>query len=220
MKLLYVQDAKATWLFDTRLINPRGLALGDFFASLKDRYRFATAPINEYDRTDKGSLAFQGGSMPSTEEPFAVSLTIFKDGIVGHSLSNTDHATAFLEDLRMFSFESGFSVPEPSAVIRGFVSVLVVETELQLFSLNPKLFSVVEYIQSKMVTLDNKPREFDLSRIAFSSEDMGKALAPVAFTFERRIEQPFSSNLYYSEAPLQTQEHIELLDMLEEILTA
>jgi len=62
------------------------------------------------------------------------------------------------------------------------------------------------------------PREFDFSRIGFASEDLSKALAPIAFTFERRLQQPFSANRYYSEAPLQTDEHIELLDMLEGIL--
>jgi hypothetical protein len=131
---------------------------------------------------------------------------------------STDHATAFIQDLREFALESGFSFPDPSKIKRGFVSVLVVESDALLLSINPKLLPLIQYIQSKIVTLDGKPREFDFTRIAFASEDLSKPLAPVSFLFERRLELPFSSNRYYTEAPLQTQEHFELLDMLEGIL--
>lgn len=220
MKLLYVQLAKVIWLFDTRLINPRGLVVKDFFAAIKDRYDFANAPLHEFDRSDKGSLRFEGGSMHDADERAALSVTfnIYNDGIVAQTSSNTDHTTAFLQDLREFAIEWGFSIPSPSSINKGFVSLVIVETEFPLLSINPKLMPIIEFIQSKMSSLDGKPREFDLTGIEFSSEDRTKNHAPAGFTFERRLEQPFSANRYYSEAPLQTKDHLKLLDMLEGIL--
>jgi hypothetical protein len=220
MKVLYVQGAKATWLFDTRLINPLGLELKSLFTSLKDRYEFAKAPAHEHERSDKGAFVFSGGFFAISDEKLSVSLTVFRDGIVAESASNTGHATAFLEDLRDFSLGIGYSIPPPSSISKGFSSTLVLETDVELLRINPKLLPLIQFIQSKLVSLDGKPREFEFSRIAFASEDLSKPFAPTAFTFERRLEQPFSANRYYSEAPLQTNEHIELLDKLEAILKA
>jgi hypothetical protein len=220
MKVLYVQGAKATWLFDTQLLNPRGLELKSLFASMKERYEFAKSPVHEHDRSEKGSFVFSSGVFPESGEKRSVSLTVFRDGVVAESTSNTIHATAFLDDLREFALETGYSMPPTSSVGKGFSSLLVVETDAVLLTINPKLLPLIQFIQSKIVTLDGKPREFDFSRIGFASEDLSKPFAPIPFTFERRLEQPFSANRYYSEAPLQTDEHIELLEMLEGILKA
>ena len=220
MKVLYVQAAKATWLFDTRLINPRGLEIKSLFASIKDRYDFTKSPLHEHDRSDKGSFVFSDGFFANSDEKRSVSLTVFRDGVVAESASNTDHATAFLEDLREFAIEIGYSMPQSSSITRGFTSDLVLESDAVLLAINPKLLPLIQFVQSRLVSLDGKPREFEFSRISFSSEDLGKPFAPVPFTFERRLEQPFSANRYYSEAPLQTDEHIELLNMLEGILKA
>ena len=38
------------------------------------------------------------------------------------------------------------------------------------------------------------------------------------FSIQRRIEAPFSDNKYYSESPLQTEEHIKVLEEFEEAI--
>lgn len=220
MKILGVRMAKAIWLFDTQLVNPRGLAMRDFFSSIKERYHFAKAPAHEYDYagTDSKFLVFEGGIFDPAR--VAVSFSIYNDGIVAQTLSDTSHTTAFLEDLRQFASDSGFSIPAPSSLHNGFVSILDMETDVNMISLNPKLEPLIRFIESKFSSLDGRTRAFEVSQIGIWSEDISKNLAPVAFKFERRIEQPFETNRYWSQAPLQTNDHIESLAMLEAILSA
>jgi len=41
---------------------------------------------------------------------------------------------------------------------------------------------------------------------------------PMAFAFERRDGHPFDEALYFSSAPLKTQDHLNCLDDLEKML--
>lgn len=218
MKLLYVQMAKVINLFDTRLINPEGLAIRDLLAAIKDRYGFAKAPAHEHDRTDQGSLAFEGGMFFYNDVSLSVTLTIFSDGIVAETTSNTDSTRAFLEDLRELVIASGYSLPESPSIIEGLVSALVVETEASLMLLNPKLEALVKIIEAKTKPLDRKFRGYELTEISIATEDSNKPLAPASFKFERRIDQPFDMNRYYSQAPLETRDHLALLEAFEAIL--
>jgi hypothetical protein len=218
MKLLYVQMAKVIYLFDTRLINPAGLAIRDLLAAIKDRYGFAKAPIHEHDRTEKGALAFEGGVFFYNDVSLSVTLTIFSDGLVAETTSDTDNTRAFLEDLRELVIASGYSLPEPSSIREGLVSSVVVETETPLTLLNPKLEVLVKIIEAKTKTLDGKFRDYELAEISIATEDSNKALAPASFKFERRIDQPFDLNRYFSQAPLGTKDHMDLLEVFETIL--
>ncbi len=58
----------------------------------------------------------------------------------------------------------------------------------------------------------------DVTAIQFWTEDFGKPGAPAAFSIERKISAPFSANHYFSQAPLQTTDHINSLKEFEERL--
>jgi hypothetical protein len=211
--------AKVIWLFDTQIINPRGLAMRDFFASIKERFGFAKAPLHELDRTDGKSLDFEGGVFrPSNHPPVAITFNVFGDGIVARTASDTDHTAGFLEELREFTLSSGFLIPEDSQIHKGYVSTLEVESDTSLILMNPKLEAMNRFIENRFSSLDGKPRSFEVARIGFFSEDATKNLAPIPFLFERRIDHKFSENLYFAQAPLQTRDHIESLELLESIL--
>jgi hypothetical protein len=96
--------------------------------------------------------------------------------------------------------------------------VLLIESDIELIRINPALERVLEFIHSRLASLDGKPRTFQVSAIGAWTEDVKKAYAPMAFRFERRVGTLFQENLYYSEAPLQTEEHLELLGQVEKML--
>jgi hypothetical protein len=219
MKILSVLSARATWLFDLNVINPTGLAYQPLLAGIKERYCFAKAPVSMLERDEKKSLHFdQGEFMTPDGRNIFISFRIYNDGIVATTSSSTNDATSFLVDLGLYVQSSGFSMPSHTELGKSFVSVLQVECEVTLQAVNPQLERITRFIESRIVTMDGKPRQFQLGALNFWSEDITKNFAPSAFKFERKHGSPFTENKYYSEAPLQTQEHIELLEELEKML--
>ncbi len=217
MKLVSVTSARAIWLFDTFRMNPRGLSNDVLIKGVTQRYSFSKSPSNMLDLEDNALVFDQGQFLTEDGKSIYVSLKVYSDGFVGITSSSTQHATEFLTDLGLYIVSLGFSFPPQEKIKKGFASVLLVESNIELILVNPDLKRILDFIHSRLVTMDGKPRSYEVSSIGAWSEDVKKGYAPMVFRFERKIGSDFSENLYYTEAPLQTDEHLELLDQLEGI---
>lgn len=221
MKLTCVISAKVVWLLDINLINPTGLSPKSLLEGIRDRYGFAKAPAHMHDRNEKNALSFEQGEFVNSKgTPILISLTVFNDGIVAESVSSTNDAMEFLQDLSLFIPSLGFSFPPPQTIAKGFTSLLQVECDAPLLSVNSRLERIIRFIESRLTTMDGNPRKYEVAALNFWSEDLSKNYAPSEFKFERKIGLSFSSNQYFSRAPLQTFEHLELLDELEKLLAS
>lgn len=218
MKLISVLSARAIWLFDAFRLNPRGISNKVLINGMTQRYGFTKAPSSMLDLEENALVFDQGEFITEDGNRINVGVKAYSDGFVGSTGSSTRHTVEFLTDLSLYIVSLGFSFPPPETIKKGFASVLLVQSETELIRINPKIGSVLDFIQSRLVSLDGKPRTFQVSGISAWTEDVKKSYAPMAFRFERKLGAPFEENLYYSEAPLQTEEHLELLNQLEEML--
>jgi hypothetical protein len=218
MKVLNVENAKVTWLFDLRLLNPRGMTITSLFAGIAERYKFAKVPANPLD-VNEGGLSFVEGVFRNSKGiDLGVSIKAYGDGLVADTFSNTNNTTEFLRNLAKFAAELGFPFPDEKEMGKSFTSILGVSCDVPLIFLNPRLEAIVKLIESKLVTMDGKPRTFEFAGISLFSEDVSQNKAPAVFKFERKFGQPFSTNRYFAQAPLETDEHIIVLEELERIL--
>lgn len=219
MKVLYVENAKVTWIFDLRLLNPRGVSMIALTAAIAERYKFAKVPSNPLDVSQGGGLSFvEGVFRNSAGIELGVSITIYRDGLVADSFSNTNNTTEFLRDLAQFGGELGFPFPSDDEIGKSFTSILSLSCDLPLLTLSPKLESIAKRVESKLVTMDGNPRTLEFAGISIFSEDVSQNKAPTVFKFERKFGQPFSTNRYFAQAPLETDEHIAVLDEIEKLL--
>jgi hypothetical protein len=220
VKLLYVERAKVTWIFDTHTINPKGLDIQPLINGLKRRFGFGKFPAHALDRNEN-ALVFEAGSfINSGGESIAVSLNTYSDGVVAETASNTTDILLFLEQLSSTIIELGFSLPSDGIGEVGFVSQLRVVCEKPLLAINPKLAQLSDFLDVNLSSLDGKPRKFEFGGIQFLSEDISKPFSPVPFKFERKYGVSFSENEYFTQAPLQTDEHLDLLEGLEKLLAS
>jgi hypothetical protein len=221
MQTLNVLGAKAIWLFDIDDLNPRGKDIvSELLEWIKENYYFEKAPasVDQLD-PEKKSLKFERGRFQVKEEIFiAVDLEIYKDGFVANSRSSTNDTDKFVDDL-LTAASKEFSLPYSSGIVRNkmYTSELTVRLEFPLFNLNPKLTDVAHTI-SALCGLPVPP--FELSRLGFSTDMAISHLKPAPFLLERRIGSPFDEKRYYSQAPLHTAQHEELLVEIEHILSA
>ena len=130
---------------------------------------------------------------------------------------STKDSDDFLDDL-LTRFSEELKLPHYEDVITGknYVSQLYVKTEKALLSINPALKEIADYLTENVSDMGTV--HFEVGGIHFWPEQT-ILLKPGVFIFERMLNVPFAEESYYSGAPLQTDNHLELLDKLEMILS-
>ena len=215
MNILYVGLARTVWLFDLALLNPTGMSLKGVIEEIAKRYQFAKTPKNELDFDDQRSLSFKGGTFVGQRKvPLLVGLNIYSDGLVADTMSSTDETTEFLNDLAKWLGDTyGLTVPKERRV--NYLSQLDFRSDVSLINLNRRLEAFAANLEN---FAKDKERHYEVGSIQLWTEDIGKSgsLAPVKI--ERKISAPFSANHYFSQAPLPTTAHMELLNDFEAIL--
>ena len=98
---------------------------------------------------------------------------------------------------------------------RVYDSHLVVQLDFDLAPRMEFINFVSSQIEKQRESYGLTPLEYVASGFMLSADGTASNLAPVSFTIERRAKQPFKNNLYYSTAPLRTNDHIKLLEDIE-----
>jgi hypothetical protein len=218
MNVLYVGLARTIWLFDLNLLNPTGLSLQVVIDEIGKKYRFAKAPKNLLDVDEQKGLSFKAGTFLSSKGvPMLINFTIHTDGVVADTMSSTDVSTEFLVELTSW-INQDYRLVLPRDVKKAYVSQMDVECETPLTNLNPRLIEFLKSIESRVKPSDGKFRPFDVAGLSFWTEDATKLGAPAVFKFERKFQAPFSANHYFSQAPIETREHLDLLNEFEHLL--
>jgi hypothetical protein len=209
MKVLYVTTARTIWLFDFAAINPTGLSLRRVLEGIAERYKFVKAPKNELDIQDN-HLPFRSGVFIGKRGvPIVIQFSVYADGFVANCMSSTDESAEFLADLAMWlKNDHGLTVPEPSEV--NHLSQIDFQSDMSLTAVNPSF----PHFAKTFDGFDER-RKYEVGSIQFWTEEFGKAGTVAAVRIERKIGAPFSSNHYFSQAPVPTAVHLELIGEFE-----
>lgn len=222
MELISVLTARALWFVELRDINPRGIALRrTLLPALAERYRFAKYPYDTPDNhptDDAPGIRYKEGEFTNAEGvQIMVNLVIHDDGLVADTRSSTKDSDAFLVDVLQWAVKEFGLIFRPDMVFRkGYLSELNVSPARSLGELHPGLVRFADTLSS-LVSTPNYPVHYEPTGV-FLSGDPTLELKPAAFRFERRLDAPFSTNRYFSQAPLQTDLHLKLLEEFEGLL--
>jgi hypothetical protein len=218
MKLISVLMARTVLFFDFAAFNPKGLNLWPVCEWLAKKYQFASSPKNLLDVNSDKALSFQAGSFVNSKaENVLVSLAVYNNGLSADVSSSTDDSDEFLREVTTeVSKEFGFTVS--SNARRAYVSQVEIESQFSLEVLNPKLATLAELLSATVKPIDGKRKEFDFGVLHLWTEDTNPTSSPAYYRFERKIGLPFSSNRYFSQAALKTDEHREFLEKFEAAL--
>ena len=211
MELVAIESSKVIYL--TQLTRPAGqLYIPEAAHKLQQRYLFAKSPKLE-DLANQ-VLTFGIGKFSDIQID---ELSIYPDGVIVSSKSNTDKLDAFIDDLFGWSEgEFGLIQAITSKPTRWYESALVVKSSRDLplaaRPANP-IADVVNKAWKKM------NQEGDFKFISFHLDcDPGLfpgRRRPMAFSVERRIHISFSEDIFYSVSPFRTDDHLDLLEAVE-----
>jgi hypothetical protein len=221
MKIVAVVLARCMWVIDFDRVNPRGRSLLDALNAIAQRYRFAKFPAHLLDYGKSGALEFLSGTFVSDGTDLRVGMTIFNNGIQADTLSSTDDAEKFLEDLRAW-LEKEWNLPiDDEAILqKSYQNQLDIQVNRNLVLVNPRMQQLADKLSSQCQPVDNKPRKFFISGLVMVPEDVGVTGSPMPFRFERKWGTPFEKNIYFAQAQLRTDEHIQLIEELEKLAAA
>jgi hypothetical protein len=197
-----------------RVTDAAGLHVPDLVDGIKARYRFWDAPKGPAEFDLSAGARFAVGMYRDVR---IESLQLYANGVHVQGNANTVLLDGLVDDLLLW-LETEFDVKCESGhpVEKLFLSALEVSTEKDLASKFEWLSWLADELSEMMQKYGFVDAPYRVTSIALSTDTtVAKPPQIPRFVFERRANIPHSENLFYSEAPVSTEEHVALLESLE-----
>jgi hypothetical protein len=223
MKIDSVISAKSLWFMNLRQLNPRGRNLYKVIIPQLVQWYGFIEPKEPYD--ENVGVQFLNGEFSPTQDGRSgdlagVSVTLYFNGVLAQTSTSTDDADRFIDQALSRLVKEGSIAFQPSFVkSRRYQSEVLARAERSLtFPDFTKFCSIL----TEMAYPELHQSAFGTTGVIFDTdpEPLGQNRKRPQFSLERKIDLPWSENLYYSQAPLSTQQHANALDELEVILSA
>ncbi len=223
MKLLSVSRARSIWVMRFEDLNRHGKSIIPLISAVAQKYNFIeyTKLENLAHLQEQGmGLSFLKGTfINSAQIPVAVDLMVYNDAVFADTHSSTADSDAFLTDLlEWMTVQFDLSPYAESIRSRLYLSELWVQSSKSLNTLNPRLVGFVDKLNSVIPAYYNRRPTFETTGITIGCDRTSSNSMFGPFKFERAEISPFEENRYYSIASIPTDDHILLLDELEQIL--
>lgn len=221
MKSLRVLRAAAFRALKPRLFDPVfPLELVEF---VKERYDFKQVPTVQ--ELASGPANFMLGKLTAGEHSITVEqLSVVYVGMQATSVSvatrtSTDDAELFLNDL-IHRIADGYGLDSGEVFPRAYHSQVEFAFERSLAGQFEELVrighEITEFI--KGYGKEDCPEfEFGGFSMHFDTTKPQSMPIPTPFAVERRVGAPYEENKYFSQGPLKTKHHVDVLRLLEEI---
>lgn len=208
MKLLEIVTGRCLRLF--RVIHPHGgLLIPELAHATQARYQFVRGPENLGEVVSTKTAIFEHGTFNRR----LVKRIAFGDGFFACDVQGkTDDAEALANDIEAWAIELGYQRKDDGVTATAYASEvefsLSIAASARLKELAAFGGKVGEFVRS----YGNESGDYALDRIGFIADPTAfQLLRTVPFAIERRAGLPFSKDLWYSAAPLRTDDHLTLL---------
>lgn len=216
MKVVTREGGKILDLIPTEELRPaRGIFLPDFIAAINARYHFTSSPANLTEAAKSGAkfefgkFEMKGGSAVIKE------LSIYSDGFICDA-HDTEIAESALDDFIEWATAEFKMQPRQSPPRRTYTSALVCIFEKEIASALGNISQMNKLFSKSLKNAYGWDYKLDVARIACQVDPKDiPQLRNTTFVIERRVQSAFSENRFYCLAPLQTPDHIELLETIE-----
>lgn len=208
MELVQIESTKVTYL--VQLHNPAG-QIYQPEAAMKVAQRYSFAKMPSVDDLFKNERAFRIGKFEGVQiSEFA----LYSDGVIVNALCDSDIIDAFLDDVLKWAKEEFGLIPLlTSKPEKTYESSIVVQSKTDLAEgLRPRIdvLPALNRIYADGKYLHSEFHPTGLIATIDDAEFPGRK-KPVKFILDRRAGVAFDQMVFYSQAPLQTKDHLEVL---------
>jgi|SRR5579863_9140528 len=219
MQLSSVVMARIFALFQTIELNPNGhVFMPDVAERLAKECRFVKYPQKPEEFVEEKGITFETGTFKGQNID---KIIIFPGGIVVDTRDGTDASERTLAQLLEWgASEFGLAYRPEMLKRRVYVGSLIVSSDIPMLEINPVLRLISTVVTEQMEACLGRPLPYEPTGLTVGYDKLNTSFTPTAFTLERRDGLPFSDNKYYSNAPLKTQVHLQLLEAIEKAVSS
>ncbi len=201
------------------LAAPSLIFLPDLVRRLQEEFRFAEVPAKAVEFNTEEGMTLKLGFF---EKATISQLKIYRNGMLAEGPRTTEDLEKFLDRVEKILGETfGATYTAVSATPKLYFS----SVECRVLPTAVAGIDVLKPVRDRLTAAVRaygvQTEDYDVTSVILAADQTktpGDA-KPQRFVFERRAAHPFESNLFYSEAPLTTREHLALLLDLEATLT-
>lgn len=189
--------------------------LPDLVAAVHSEFHFAQVPEAASEKLE--SLEFDQGKY----KDFAIGrLGLYNDGVVVRSQTNSsrlDEFLAYLEKWGKKHFGLEFIPTQSSGTL--YQSEILVVPEAEIFKSLKKLTKIEKRLDALALERSGLRLNFKFSGVSAQPTPIQiQGFKPAQFRFEHKTGSDPALNLFYSIAPLPTDDHFNVLQELDELL--
>ena len=214
MKLAAVLLARTIGFVETFDLSPRGKVFyPDLANELVQRYRFQKFPQELSDFDEQKGIEFLYGK---AGEEVVERVQIFTNGILVDTRSNTSTSQAILEEALVWAAERFGLSYRPGMIKRyAYISQVSFHSNTPLNALSPALQRLADRLTSAVSEIHGERIEYQTAAVMVQHDPLKRKVPIAGFTIFPRAETPFSERKFFSEAPIPTDLHLELLKDFE-----
>lgn len=214
MRLASVVLARIYAVFPIEDLNPTGTVYyPDVVAWLVQRFGFQKYPKQMEDFDESKGIEFVGGKAGRVT---VEKMVILNSGIYVDTMASTDASEAILkETLEAAAKELGIYYQETMLARRAYISQLAFYSDASIFLIDPVFGKIANIVSHEVNANFGKSLPYHPVAIGLQYDMTTTQIGPATFNIQRREGSPFSANKYFSVAPVKTNVHLELLNLVE-----
>jgi hypothetical protein len=214
MQVKAILIARFLGFVEVATLNPEGkIFLPTVASALVQRFNFQKYPTTPEQFDESKGVEFLEGQWNGMNVP---KLVIYNNGILVDTQADTDESERiFMEALGWVKNEFGITFTPEMIYRRRYLSDLVFTTPAPVIDGFDAINKLRTNLSDMMQAILDERLNYAGIRLDIDFERFQRP-APIApLTIQRRSDYAFSDNMYFSEAPLPTELHVQLLEKYE-----
>jgi len=218
MELASILLARAMAWVEPIDLNPRGAVFyPELTKALVARYGFQKFPQKLEDFNESKGVTFGVGRFGDT---VIEQLVIYTYGIVLDTRISTLESRRLLEEAFEWGRKELGFVYKPDMVKRWqYASQVTFHSTARMTSANSAVDRLAASVAKGTADTMGENLEYDLAILSLDYDQLKRKHPLGKFSIQRRDNTPFTENKYFSDAPLPTDLHIQLLEQFEKDLS-
>jgi hypothetical protein len=213
MKLLSIQNGHAIRFLNAEQGTPQLVYGMNVSKAFEKKYGFVEGPRTVKDFDLANGMTFLHGIFDG--KVVIDKVKVYSNGIIAEAKADTVECVAFIMDvIEWAKNEIGLIMVPNTESPELYTSTLEVQMDCDLAKPFSYFDQIGKMVETMLGSYRMPARTYEVSGFQFGDRDSQNT----PFKFERRTGHAFSENVYFSIAPLKTQDHLRLLETLESLI--